>query len=84
MRKKEPHREPGENRGRSQFQEAETGTEQRKRGLEPGTRAKSQSPGFALGGLECLPSVRQELFDSELATGRQLPCVVVSQSHPLN
>lgn len=69
MRKKEPHREPGENRGWG-VQEAGTGTEQRKRGLEPGTRAKSQSPGFALGGLECLPSVRQELFDSELATGR--------------
>lgn len=51
-------------------QKAESGTEERKCLLEPGAGAKTQSPESARGEMVCLPSVRQELSDSELPTDR--------------
>lgn len=46
----------------------ESSTEQQKTGQEPGSG--SQNPGTVLGELECLAS----MCDSELGTGRRLPC----------
>lgn len=50
----------------------ESRTEQQKRGQEPGSG--SQNPGTVLGELKCLASMWQEISDSELGTGRWLPC----------
>lgn len=42
--------------------------------------AESQSPGSVLGELECPASKQQELSDSELASGRWLPCGTVNHT----